>query len=295
IGAVECHIEDRRSDRQIRPPESKAIGAVRGEALCGCRATAAAISHSTAWSGSRVRPTTDLGPELGLDPGPRLGPDWILGRTPHWDTYVYSDTVVYPDFMIDSPAPRLTRRESQELTRRRLIEAAAELFASHGVRGTSLIAVAERAGFSRGAVHGNFSDKDDLASAVVEFVVEDLGPALGRALVSPGSTNERLAAYISTHIDYCRAEPTRAAAIAAAVGYRSGPAAATASQEQPRDSQEPSASQRQAYGQRSAASVGDLVALFEEGQRSGQMRSFDPTTMALSLRSVLDAAVPTHP
>jgi AcrR family transcriptional regulator len=208
---------------------------------------------------------------------------------------------MYPDFMIDSPAPRLTRRESQELTRRRLIESAAQLFASHGVRGTSLIAVAERAGFSRGAVHGNFSDKDDLAAAVVEFVVEDLGPALGRALDSPGSTNERLAAYISTHIDYCRAEPTRAAAIIAAVGYLSRPAAATASQEQsygsqqPHGSQEPSASQGQAYGQRSADSVGDLVALFEEGQRSGQMRSFDPTTMALSLRSVLDAAVPTHP
>ena len=232
-----------------------------------------------------------------MDPGPGLAwtPDWTLGCTSGWDTYVYSDTVVYPDFMIDSPAPRLTRRESQELTRRRLIESAAQLFASHGVRGTSLIAVAERAGFSRGAVHGNFSDKDDLAAAVVEFVVEDLGPALGRALVSPGSTNERLAAYISTHIDYCRAEPTRAAAIIAAVGYLSRPAAATASQDQPHDSQEPSASQRQAYGQRSADSVGDLVALFEEGQRSGQMRSFDPTTMALSLRSVLDAAVPTHP
>ena len=191
--------------------------------------------------------------------------------------------------MIDSPAPRLTRRESQELTRRRLIESAAELFASHGVRGTSLIAVAERAGFSRGAVHGNFSDKDDLAAAVVEFVVDDLGPALARALDSPRSANERLAAYISTHIDYCRAEPTRAAAIIAAVGYLSRPTAATASQDQPHGSP------GQPYGQRSADSVGDLVALFEEGQRRGQMRSFDPTTMALSLRSVLDAAVPTHP
>ena len=97
--------------------------------------------------------------------------------------------------MIDSPTPRLTRRESQELTRRRLVESAAELFAARGVRGTSLIAVAGQAGFSRGAVHGNFSDKDELAAAVVQFVVEDLGPALGRALGSPGSTNERLAAY----------------------------------------------------------------------------------------------------
>src|SRR5699024_5043585 len=143
---------------------------------------------------------------------------------------------------------------------------ASELFAAYGVRGTSLIAVAEQAGFSRGAVHGNFSDKDELAAAVVQFVVEDLGPALGRALGSPGSTNERLAAYISTHIDYCRAEPTRAAAIIAAVGYLSRPTAAAVSQAQPHGSQGPDSSQRQAYGQRSADSVGDLVALFEEGQ-----------------------------
>lgn len=191
--------------------------------------------------------------------------------------------------MTDSPTTRLTRRESQELTRRRLIESATELFAARGVRGTSLIAVAERAGFSRGAVHGNFSDKDELATAVVQFVVEDLGPALGQALDSPGSTNERLAAYISTHIDYCRAEPTRAAAIIAAVGYLSRPTAAPDSLDQRHDSR------AQSYAQRSADSVADLVALFEEGQRCGQMRSFDPTTMALSLRSVLDAAVPTHP
>lgn len=188
---------------------------------------------------------------------------------------------MYSDFMIDSPTPRLTRRESQELTRRRLIESAATLFADHGVRSTSLIAVAENAGFSRGAVHGNFSDKDELAAAVVQFVVEDLGPELVRALNSPGSANDRLAAYVSTHIDYCRREPTRAAAIIAAVGYLSRAAAA--------------ASHGQPYGQRSADSVADLVTLFEEGQRRGEMRDFDPITMALSLRSVLDTAVPAHP
>lgn len=181
-----------------------------------------------------------------------------------------------------SAPQRMTRRESQEETRRRLIESAISLFAGHGVRATSLVAVAENAGFSRGAVHGNFSDKDELAAEVVQFIVEDLGPELTRALHSPGSANDRLAAYISTHIDYCRREPTRAAAIIAAVGYLSRPAAAAASHCQP-------------YGQRAAESVTDLVTLFEDGQRRGEMRDFDPTTMALSLRSVLDAAVPTHP
>ena len=180
--------------------------------------------------------------------------------------------------MTDSPTPRLTRRESQELTRQRLIESAAMLFAGQGVRATSLIAVAENAGFSRGAVHGNFSDKDELAAAVVQFVVEDLGPELEGTLNSPGSANDRLAAYISAHIDYCRREPVRAAAIIAAVGYLSRAAAAAPS-----------------YGERAIESVADLVALFEDGRRRGEMRDFDPITMALSLRSVLDTAVPAHP
>ncbi|GAA1858238.1 TetR/AcrR family transcriptional regulator [Brevibacterium marinum] len=186
--------------------------------------------------------------------------------------------------MTTSRHPRLTRRESQQATRRRLIESAAQLFAEHGVRGTSLIAVAENAGFSRGAIHGNFSDKDELASAVMKFVIEDLGPELTRALGSRASTNERLATYISTHIDYCRREPTRAAAIIAAVGYLGRKVDRT----QHHDRRSAS------YGQRSADSVAELVALFDEGQSRGEMRSFDVTTMALSLRSVLDTAVPAH-
>ena len=179
--------------------------------------------------------------------------------------------------MIASPPPRQTRKESQQETRRRLIESAAHLFADHGVHGTSLIAVAENAGFSRGAVHGNFSDKNELAAAVVQFVIDDLGPELARSLTSQTSTNSRLADYISVHIDYCRRQPTRAAAIIAAVGYLG------------RDVEH-----AKSYGPRSAESVTDLVALFDEGQSRGEMRSFDSTTMALSLRAVLDTAVPAH-
>lgn len=176
-----------------------------------------------------------------------------------------------------SAPQRMTRRESQEATRRRLIESAISLFADHGVAETALVTVAENAGFSRGAVHGNFSDKEELAATVVQFVVGELGPELDRALKSTASSNDRLAEYISTHIAYCRKNPARAAAVIASVGHlaRRAPGAAS-------------------YGERATESVGDLVALFEDGQRRGEMRSFDPTTMALTLRSVLDTAVPTY-
>jgi AcrR family transcriptional regulator len=62
---------------------------------------------------------------------------------------------------------RLTREESREETRARLLVAAGELFAERGVNGASVEQIAERAGFSRGAFYGNFADKHEL---VVELL-----------------------------------------------------------------------------------------------------------------------------
>ncbi len=62
---------------------------------------------------------------------------------------------------------RLTREESREQTRQRLLAAAAELFAERGVNGTSVEQIAERAGFTRGAFYGNFDGKHEL---VVELL-----------------------------------------------------------------------------------------------------------------------------
>ncbi|WP_181775193.1 TetR/AcrR family transcriptional regulator [Amycolatopsis pittospori] len=64
-------------------------------------------------------------------------------------------------------AKRLTREESREQTRQRLLTAAAELFAERGVNGTSVEQIAERAGFTRGAFYGNFDGKHEL---VVELL-----------------------------------------------------------------------------------------------------------------------------
>lgn len=63
---------------------------------------------------------------------------------------------------------RLTRQESQARTRALLLEVAAEEFLAHGYTGTSLERIAELAGFSKGAVYGNFAGKDELCLAVLE-------------------------------------------------------------------------------------------------------------------------------
>jgi len=63
---------------------------------------------------------------------------------------------------------RLTRQESQARTRALLLEVATAEFLAHGYTGTSLEKIAEQAGFSKGAVYGNFAGKEELALAVLE-------------------------------------------------------------------------------------------------------------------------------
>lgn len=63
---------------------------------------------------------------------------------------------------------RLTRAESRERTKERLLDAAAALFAERGVNGTSVEQIAERAGYTRGAFYGNFEDKHELVVALLD-------------------------------------------------------------------------------------------------------------------------------
>ncbi|QIS11986.1 TetR/AcrR family transcriptional regulator [Nocardia arthritidis] len=59
------------------------------------------------------------------------------------------------------------REESSAESRRRLLDAATELVAEVGPRGTSVQAVAERAGISRGSIAWHFGSKDGLIVEVV--------------------------------------------------------------------------------------------------------------------------------
>jgi AcrR family transcriptional regulator len=57
---------------------------------------------------------------------------------------------------------RMTQAERREETREDVLTAAGHVFARRGFHATSLEAIAEEAGFSRGAVYYNFADKEEL-------------------------------------------------------------------------------------------------------------------------------------
>ena len=63
---------------------------------------------------------------------------------------------------------RKTQAERREETREELLAASARVFASRGFHATSLEAIAEEAGFSRGAVYYNFADKEELFLEILD-------------------------------------------------------------------------------------------------------------------------------
>ncbi|WP_304119093.1 TetR/AcrR family transcriptional regulator [Mycolicibacterium bacteremicum] len=92
--------------------------------------------------------------------------------------------------MDHDPKPRrLTRAESKEQTRQRLLDAAAQVFARRGYAAAAVEEIAETAGFSVGAVYSNFAGKDELFSALMtdravdrmDIVAEIIGDAHAEA------------------------------------------------------------------------------------------------------------------
>lgn len=63
---------------------------------------------------------------------------------------------------------RLTREQSQALTREKLLASAYEVVARDGYDGATIERIAEEAGFSKGAFYSNFSSKEEIVLQLLE-------------------------------------------------------------------------------------------------------------------------------
>lgn len=165
---------------------------------------------------------------------------------------------------------RLNRSESRARTRSALVRAAVHLFARDGVAATSIEAVCEEAGYSRGAFHGNFTSRDELVDAVVSVAVDGLAPELESLLRTDEPAPVRLGRYIDRFLAFCEEQPDETKALVAVVRHRAVNAPGS-------------------YDTAVRGSLSDLEGLFEEGQVAGSMRDFDRTMMADLVRRSLDA------
>ena len=67
----------------------------------------------------------------------------------------------------NAPPVVRARRPKREVVRRRLLDAALEVFAEHGFDTANLDQVAAAAGLTKGAIYSNFTSKDDLFYAMM--------------------------------------------------------------------------------------------------------------------------------
>jgi AcrR family transcriptional regulator len=88
---------------------------------------------------------------------------------------------------------RLTRKEKQAETRRRLIDAAEQVFLRRGLEGSSVEEIAAEAGYTRGAFYSNFKGKDELFVELLHARVYDRYAELAReSYARPGTPREQL-------------------------------------------------------------------------------------------------------
>ena len=101
-------------------------------------------------------------------------------------TYRYDSRVPTDANHRDAAAPR-TQAERRATTEARLLDAAFQIVAEHGVRSVTTAAVGERAGYSRGIVNHHFGSRDRLmarlAAAAQGRFTPDASGRTGRARV----------------------------------------------------------------------------------------------------------------
>jgi AcrR family transcriptional regulator len=88
------------------------------------------------------------------------------------------------------PVERLTPERRRQLTQDALIAAAAEVFTEKGFHAASLDEIAERAGFTRGAIYSNFGSKDELLFAVGDRYNELALTSMADAIGETNSTED---------------------------------------------------------------------------------------------------------
>jgi len=162
----------------------------------------------------------------------------------------------------------------REKRRRQLIDATIAVIADDGVARATFVAIAARAGVSRGVINYHFADRPALLDAVVAHIY-----SLGRDMVEQpveASTTaaEATSAMIVGSIEFYASHIREMTALSSI--FRSGDA---------------DTSTRDARTEHSTE-LTKLTAVLRRGQEAGEFRAFDTDIMAAAIRATLDATIP---
>lgn len=167
------------------------------------------------------------------------------------------------------------RTFTEAARRAQIVDAAIEVIAEHGLPKTSFAKIAQEAGLSStGMISYHFRGKNDLIREVADEIVRVSTEFVVSKLEREGGYVATLRAYFAANLALPDEYPKHQRALASII--------ANARPDDP-----------QTLGL--IAKVDDIArgqeAWFRDGQRAGEFRAFDPSIMALAIRSARDAAV----
>jgi len=100
-------------------------------------------------------------------------------------------------------APTPVRQSQKEATRQRVVDAARELFDTHGYQGTTIREIARHAGVAVGSVFTTFASKGEILSEVMQARIDPLYAELDRVMPHlHGTTVDRLRTMFAIHFEF---------------------------------------------------------------------------------------------
>ena len=101
------------------------------------------------------------------------------------------------------PGAGPARQSQKEATRQRVLDAARELFDTHGYQGTTIREIARRAQVSVGSVFTTFASKGEILSEVMQARLDPLYAEIDRVMPHlRGSTADRLRTMFAVHFEF---------------------------------------------------------------------------------------------
>jgi len=162
-------------------------------------------------------------------------------------------------------------------TRRHIIEKTAPLFNMSGFDGTSLTELCRVTGLTKGALYGNFTDKEELATEAFRYTVSKMRSVGSRSMLSQASYRMRLDALLGFFLQAVLNPPVRGGC----------PLLNTAVEA---DDHRPS--MRRVVVEELEKSVNSMTKLLDRGKQSGEFsKDFNSREMAMLFFCAIEGAI----
>lgn len=162
-------------------------------------------------------------------------------------------------------------------TRRHIIEKTAPLFNMNGFDGTSLTELCAVTGLTKGALYGNFADKEELATEAFRYTVSRMRSVGSRSMLSQSSYRKKLDALLGFFLQAVLNSPVRGGC----------PLLNTAVEA---DDHRPS--MRKVVVEELEKSVNSMTKILDRGKQSGEFkRDFNSREMAMLFFCAIEGAI----